>query len=84
MILIFNKIWYGVRHYQDTLTKNFDDNTVIDNVTVTSSNFSQSNEMIRIMIHLMTKNHGKLPITDISVIQTLHLTCSFEVIILPT
>ena len=35
-----------------------------DNVTVTSSNFSQNEGTIRILTHFLAKNHSKLPIED--------------------
>ena len=42
--------------------KNFRDNKIKDNVTVTSSNFSRNNRTTRILAHFMVKNHSKLPI----------------------
>ena len=59
-----------------------------DNVTVTSSIFSQNDGTIRISTHFLAKNHSKLLIEDINLIQyvasmLLHLTCAFEVITLP-
>ena len=35
-----------------------------DNVTVTSSTFSQNYETLRILTHFMAKNLSKLPKTD--------------------
>ena len=40
------------------------DNTIKDNVTVTSSNLSQNNGTISILTHFSAKNHSKLPIAD--------------------
>ena len=34
-----------------------EDNTIKDKVTVTSSNFGQNDGTIKILTHLMTKNH---------------------------
>ena len=64
MTFNLNKIWYGVRLYQDILAKKIDDSTIKDSVTVTSSNFSGNNRAIRILTHFTDKNHSKLPITD--------------------
>ena len=46
MTFNLNKIWHEVRWCQDTLPKEFDGNTITDNVTVTSSNFSQNDGTI--------------------------------------
>ena len=40
------------------------DNTIKENVTVTSSNFSQNNGTIRILTHFLVKNQSKLTIED--------------------
>ena len=40
-----------------------------DNVTVTSSNFSRNDGMIRILTHFLAKNHSKLKIEDINLTQ---------------
>ena len=45
------------------------DNIIKDNVTVTSSNFSRNDGTIRILTHLLPKNHSKLTIEDINLIQ---------------
>ena len=40
-----------------------------DNVTVTSSNFSQNDGTIKILTQFLAKNHSKLPIGDKYLIQ---------------
>ena len=45
------------------------DNTIKDNVTMMSSNFSQNNEMIRILTYFLAKNHSELTIEEINLIQ---------------
>ena len=40
-----------------------------DNVTVTSSNFNQNDGTIRILTHFFAKNHSKLAIEDIILMQ---------------
>ena len=52
-----------------SLLKKIRDNTIKDNVTVTSSNFSQNDGTIRILTHFLAKNHSKLTIEDINLIQ---------------
>ena len=49
-----NKFWHGVIH----------DNTIKDNVTVTSANLSQNDGTIRILTHFLAKNYSELPIAD--------------------
>ena len=44
--------------------KKIHDNTIEDNVTMMSSNFSRNDRMIRILTHFLVKNHSKLPIAD--------------------
>ena len=62
MTFNLNKIWYGVRKYQGESVKKNHDNTIKDNVTVTSSKFSGNNRTISIWTHFYAKNRGKLPI----------------------
>ena len=52
-----------------SLSKKIHDNTIKDNVTVTSSIFSQNNGTIRILTHFLAKNHSNIPMTDKNVIQ---------------
>ena len=40
------------------------DNTIKDNVTVTSSNFSRNDGTLRILTHFLAKSHNKLPTAD--------------------
>ena len=47
-----------------SLKKEIHDNTIKDNVTVTSSNFNRNDAMIRILTHFLAKNSSKLPIED--------------------
>ena len=47
-------IWYGVRQYQGEFAKHHD-NTIKDNVTVTSSNFRRNDGTMRILTHLWPK-----------------------------
>ena len=54
-----------------SLRKKIHDNTIKDNVTVTSSNFSENVGTIRILTHFLAKNHSKLPIAE----KTLILWC---------
>ena len=44
MTFNFNKIWYGVRWYQESLAKRFYDNTIKDNIPLilTSLDFAQN------------------------------------------
>ena len=49
--------------------KKINDNKIKDNVKVTSSIFSQHNGTIRLLAHLLAKNHYKLPITNKILIQ---------------
>ena len=49
--------------------KKIRDNTIKDNVTVTSSNLSRNDGMIRFLSHFLAKNHSKLTIEDINLIQ---------------
>ena len=58
------------------------DNTIKDNVTVTSSNFSRNDGTIRILTYFLAKNHGKLTTEDKNLYNsaasmTVHLTCAF-------
>ena len=48
--------------------KKIDDNTIKDNITVKSSNFSQNDGTKIILINFLAKNQRKLPITDINMI----------------
>ena len=52
-------------HYQ----KEIHDNTINDNVTVTSSNFCQNGGIMRVLAHFMAKNHSRLGITDKNLIR---------------
>ena len=52
--------------YQCKFVKNIHDNTIKDNVTVTSSNLSRNNGTTRILTHFWPKNHSKLPIAGAS------------------
>ena len=63
------EIYCWRRQYQDTLPSKIDENTIKDNITVTSSNFIQNNGTIRILTHFMAKTHSKLLITDQNMIQ---------------
>ena len=69
MTFNLNKFWHEVRQYQDEFVKEIRDNTIKDNVTVTSSNFSQNNGTTRILTHFLTKNHSKLTIEDKKLMQ---------------
>ena len=64
-----NKFWHEVRWYQGEFVKKIHDNTIKDNVTVMSSNYSQNNGMIRILTHLLAKNDSKLTIENKKMIQ---------------
>ena len=59
-----NKFWHEIRYYQGEFVKKISDNTIKDNVTVTSSNFSRNNGTIRILTHFLAKNHRKLTIEE--------------------
>ena len=52
-----------------SLLKKIRDNTMKDNLIVTSSNFSQNDGMIKILTHFLAKNHSKLTIEDINLIE---------------
>ena len=47
-----------------SLRKKNHDNTVKDNVAVTSSSLSRNNGTIRILAQFLAKNQSKLPISD--------------------
>ena len=64
MTFNLNKFWHEVRYSQGKFAKKISDNTIKDNVTVTSSNLNQNNGIIRILTHILAKNHSKLPIAD--------------------
>ena len=68
MTFDLNQIWYDERYVQDTLPK-IDDNTIKDNVSVTSSNFSRNDGTITILNHLLAKIHSKSPLTNKILIQ---------------
>ena len=59
MTFNLDKFWYGVRQYQGKIVKDIQDNTIKDNVTVMSSNFSRNDGTIRILTHFLEKNHSK-------------------------
>ena len=85
MTFNLNKVWHGVRKYQSEFVKKIYDNKIKDNVTLTSSNFNQTDGTIRILTHFLAKNHSNLQIADkicycsVACI-TLRLTCAFQVI----
>ena len=64
-----DKFWYEVKQYQGKFVKKIRDNTIKDNVTVTSSNFSLNDGTIRILTHFLAKK--------IIVNYTINLTCAF-------
>ena len=56
MTFNLNKFWHGVRWYQgEFMIKKIHDNTIEDNVTVTSSNFSRNDGTIRISTHFVSQ-----------------------------
>ena len=69
MTFNLNKFWCKVRKYKREFLKKIHDNTIKDNVRVTSSNLSQNDGRIRILTHFFARNHSKLPIEDINLIQ---------------
>ena len=68
MTFNLNKFWHGVTQYQGKSVKKTHDNTIKDNVTVTSSNLSQNDGTIRILTYFSAKNHSKLLTADKSLI----------------
>ena len=69
MTFSLNKFWYDVRQHQGEFVKKIRDNTIKDNLTVTSSNFSRNDGTIRTLTHFLAKNHSKLTIEDKNLIQ---------------
>ena len=49
--------------------KKIHDNTVKNNVTVTSSNFSHNDGTIKILTHFLAKKQSKFPTEDKNLIQ---------------
>ena len=77
MTFNLNNICYEVK---------IDDNTIKDNATVTSSNFSRNGGTIRFWTSFIAKHYGKITNNRFDTVvfsMTLDLTCAFEVIILP-
>ena len=69
MTFNLNKFWHEVRQYQGKFLRKLRDNTIKDNLTVTSSNFSQNDGTIRILTHFSAKNHSELTTEDKNLIQ---------------
>ena len=69
MTFNLTKFWHEVRQYQDEFVTKIRDNTMKDNVKVTSSNLSQNDGTIRILTHFLAKNRSKLTIEDKNLIQ---------------
>ena len=65
MTFNLNKFWHGVRQYQGEFVK-YRDNTIKDDITVTSSNFIRNvnDGTIKILTHFLGKNDSELPIAD--------------------
>ena len=73
MAFKLNKFFAWSKIVAGSVCKKIHDNTIKDNITVTSSNVSRNNGMIRIFTYFLAKNNSKLPIADINLI----LLCSF-------
>ena len=53
MTFNLNKFWHEVRQYQSKFLRKLRDNTIKDNLTVTSSNFSQNDGTMKILTHFL-------------------------------